>query len=563
MNDEANYWTCLRDTRSSRRQLLTAAGAGAGAGLLLTACAKGSAGGGRSKALAPTLTSQPRSGGNVSVAQSSDPYDWDVSSLGWTTNNGEGVSLAYTPAIRFRSGTDVPYDALSIEPALADTWETPDAQTYTFHLRPGTQFANLAPVNGRALSAADVKWSWEYESRSGEFADKKLPAAANAKMFTGLGGIQTPDAQTVVARFDQPYTPFLNYAAYTWNPVMPHEIYDQYGSFKDHVVGTGAFQLDVSASQKGTRWVWRKNPTYWERGKPYLDQVTWLVVADTPTQAAAFQTKQLDIIAASDPVLRDQIRTQRPDAHLNEYLAPQPIHIYFEVQKPPLNDLRVRKAISLALDRDEWVKTYAPGKGGWALAGAFPDTYSQEEIRGMLKTDIAGAKQLLSAAGYEKGPDLAILTPGQAYGDTYIQQAQLLQSQLSRAGFNASIQAVARTDYPVRKQKHDFQLNFSGKTLAPDIDSYLTIFEPGAPENYGGIDDPLLTTLIHQQRQEADAAKRKGLVRQAAKRINVDQVWALAIFYPTADQIWNPNLQGYGPNFGYQGWPLAQAWLSA
>ncbi len=560
MDDRLRYWQADAGRRLRRRSLLAASGITA---VALLGCGK-SARTPSAPAASSAAGAKPKPGGTVSVAQTSDPFDWDVTYLGKNTPNTQGISLAYTPALRFHTGPDVQYTDLKLEPALVDRWETPDAQTFTFHLRPGVTFASVPPVNGRPLTSADIKFSWEYASRTGEFANKGLAAGATAGQFSGLGSVQTPDAQTAVATFSQPYIPFLNYAAYTWFAIMPRETFEQYGSFKDHIAGTGPFQLDTAASQKGSKWVWKKNPFYWEPGQPYLDQVVWLILPDTATQNAAFQTRQLDIITASDHNVAAQLQKLRPDAHLDDYLSLAPVHVYIEAERPPLNDLRVRQAISLSIDRDEWVKTYAPGKGGWALAGAFPDTYSQQEIRGLLKTDRTQARQLLAAAGYPNGVPLEILSAGEVYGDVYVQQSELLQAQLNQGGFNVSIKTVEKSEYvTLLEQKHQFQIVFTGKQIAPDVDSYLTVFEPGKAENYAQINDSVLTDMIHKQRAEPDAAKRRDLVRQAAKRINSDQVWAQAIFYPAADQLWNPALQGYGPNFGHQGWPLHGAWLSA
>jgi peptide/nickel transport system substrate-binding protein len=553
----------VNERRFSRRRTIAAAVGSAGATALLAACGQ--------RAAAPSAqpsgsTAKPVSGGNVNVWQPVDWFDLDVTYLGKNTNNVEGVQHAYSTLLRFKAGPDVNFPDLVLEPSLADKWETPDDQTYTFHLRPGVTFANLAPVNGRNLTADDVKWSYEYESRTGQFADKKLAPAQNAWMFSGIQSVQTPDPQTVVVKFNQPYTPFLNYIAYPWIPILPHEIYDQDGHFKDHIVGTGAFQLDVNASQKGTRWVWKKNPTYWEKGYPYLDSVTWLVIKDDAAGRAAFQARQLDVLPGAgtnmDVPTADQIKRDRPDSVVDEYITPAPVHLYIQTKTKPLDDLRVRQAIYYSIDRDEFIKTFTGGKGGYAMAGGFPDTYSQNEMSQMLKTDVTQAKQLLSAAGYANGLDLELLTPGQAYGDVYIQQAELLLAQLKRGGFNAHINAIDKADYLARKQKQTFQLVFTGKALAPDVDSYLTVFEPGAVENYGGIDDPTLTNLIHEQRQEKDAAKRRDLVREAVKRINVDQVWALALFNPVGIDIWQAKVQNYRNNFGRRGWPLEHSWVS-
>ena len=91
-------------------------------------------------------------------------------------------------------GPNIPYSQLKVEPELADKYESPDAQTWTFHLRPGVAFANLPPVNGRALTSEDVKWSFEYASRTGQFASKKLPQAQFDWYFEGLQSVQTPAA---------------------------------------------------------------------------------------------------------------------------------------------------------------------------------------------------------------------------------------------------------------------------------------------------------------------------------------------------------------------------------
>jgi len=562
---DQGYWTRTIARRLTRRRAIGLAAGTAGTAALLAAC--GQRAGAPANTNQAPAAAQPKAGGNINVWQPVDPFDFDVTYLGKNTNNREGVQLAYSTLTRFKAGPGIDFNTLTIEPALADKWETPDDHTYTLHLRPGVSFANVAPVNGRSLTSADVKWSYEYESRTGQFADKKLAPAQNAWNFSGMNSVQTPDAQTVVVKFDQPYTPFQNYVAYPWNPIMPHEIYDADGHFKNRLAGTGPFQLDVSASQKGSRWVWRKNPTYWEQGYPLLNSVTWLVIADEAEGRAAFQTKQLDIYPGAgtqiDVQTLDLLKQQRPDATVDTYIDPEPVHLYIQTKTKPLDDLRVRQAISLSLDRNEWIQTFTSGKGGLAMAGAWVDSFSQDEMKQMLKTDLAQAKQLLTAAGYPNGLDLEILTPGQAYGDVYVQQAQLLQAQLKKGGFNPHITAIAKADYLARKQKQTFQLVFTGKALAPDVDSYLTVFEPGAVENYGGVDDPTLTNLIHQQRQEKDPAQRKDLVRQAAKRINVDQVWALALMYPVHGELWQSRVQGYAPNFGrYEWWALEHSWLS-
>jgi peptide/nickel transport system substrate-binding protein len=546
--------------RWNRRRILGVAAAGTA---FLAACR------GRTTNSGSATTEQPQQGGTVTVRQLVDPFDWDVTYLGKNIPNRQGFQHAYGSLLRFKGGPGVKYEDLILQPGLAERWETPDSQTYIFHMRPGVKFASLDPVSGRALSSADVKFSYEYQSRIGQFGSSKLPASQNAWMFEGVNAIETPDPATAVVRLDKPFVPFLNYSASWQTPIVPHEIYDVDGNFKNRLIGTGAWQLDTAASQKGSRWVWKRNPNYWDTGKPYIDQITWVIVPDDSAALAAFQTKQLDIMPGPGgnitPQVVDNLKIQRPDAVIDDHISVAPWHLYMLVSQPPLNDLRVRQAISLSFDRDEFVRVMANGKGGWAMAGAFPDTFSQDEIKGLLKQDLAQAKSLLEASGHGSGLDLEFIYPGNSLGDGFIQAIQLLQSQLKRSGINLVFKSIDKQDWLARKQAKKYTITTSTKDLAEDIDSYIyAVFYPGSVANYGDVDDPALTTLLDASRREYDPSKRREIIRQAARRVNVDQAWALAVYYPNAVDIWQPRLRNYAPTFASaSGWPLESSWLAS
>jgi peptide/nickel transport system substrate-binding protein len=436
-------------------------------------------------------------------------------------------------------------------------------------MRPGVRFAPSVPIAGRALSSADVKFSYEYESRSGQFSSGKLAVSQNAWMFEGITSIEAPDPSTVALHLDKPFVPFLNYSASWQTPILPHEIFDRDGHFKNSLAGTGAWQLDSAASQKGSRWVWKRNPNYWEAGKPYIDQVTWLVIEDDSAALAAFQTRQLDVMPGPGgnitSAVVEKLKVERPDAVVNDHLSVAPWHLYMLTSQPPLNDLRVRQAISLSIDRDEFVRVMANGKGGWAMAGAFPDTFSQDEIKKLLKQDLAQARSLLTASGHGSGLDLEFIYPGNSLGEGFIQGIQLLQAQLKRSGINLVFKSIDKQDWLGRKQAKKYTMTTSTKDLAEDVDSYIyAVFYPGSVANYGDVNDPPLTALLDASRREDDAAKRREIIRQAAQRINVDQVWALAIYYPSAVDIWQPRLRNYSPTFAAaNGWPLESSWLAS
>src|SRR5204862_8155626 len=124
---------------------------------------------------------------------------------------------------------------------------------------PSTGSGNASPAGtavGREFNSGDVKFSYEYHGRTGDFEGKKLPAGTFNFMLEGLEGIDTPDASTAVVRFKEGFVPFLNYSASFRIPIVPREIFDRDGHLKDAIAGTGPFQLDPAASQRGSQFTW-------------------------------------------------------------------------------------------------------------------------------------------------------------------------------------------------------------------------------------------------------------------------------------------------------------------
>jgi peptide/nickel transport system substrate-binding protein len=562
--EQSTLWKAAAAQRLRRRRLLATAAAGTGSVLLAAACGRSTGPAAGSKATA--TSGQPRTGGQITVRVPVDPFDWDLSRTGKTTPNSYGTALAYNSLLGFKSGGNVKYNDVIVQPELAESWESPDLTTYTFHLRKGVKFANVAPVSGRELTAADATWSYQYAARAGQFGGKKFPTGQYEWLFEGLDRVESPDASTVVVRFKEPNAAFLTYAASRYNPIVPHEIFDADGSLQKQVIGTGPFQLDPSASQKGTRWVWKKNPTYWDTGKPYLDQVNWFVIADDSAMTAAFATKQIDVLdrLVYDPTAADAIKKTNPAATVDQYVDALCDQLHINVRKPPLSDLRIRQAISLAMDRNELMQSQTGGKGALGMAGVFYDTFTQDEIKQLLKFDPAQAKQLVSAAGFPGGLDLEMTYPGNAYGDTYIKGIQLLQAQLRQAGINLVFKSIDKDDFSSRRKKGDFVINYlNSQPAGEDMGSLAwAIFLPNEQSNYGGVDDPPLTEILKAQQREPDQAKRKDLLRQAAKRINAEQFWSYGPLHKAHWDFWTPALQNYATSFANIGWPLSGSWVS-
>ncbi len=512
----------------------------------------------------PAPDQGPRRGGQMNVRVATDPFDWDSSYAGKSVPNDQGVAYATNSLLGFKSGPDVGYSQMILRPELAEKWEvSADARTFTFHLRRGVKFVNLPPVNGRELTSADVKWTYEYWTRTGEFKDKKLPQGQFDYMFEGMTGVETPDPYTAVVRFKEPFVPFLAYTASEWDPIMAKEVYQQDLSLKDHLIGTGAFYLDTAASQKGSRWVWKKNPDYWDAGKPYLDEVRWLVLPDEATLHAAFTAKQLDTISQIAYQDAKTVEASNPLAKLTRVVQPRGYHLYFSQAHPgPLKDVRVRQALTLSVDREEINRGVSGGLGTWAVPGAMAGLFTDQEAHALQPQDTARAKTLLAQAGYDNGFPLD--WPYQA-DETKANVAwyQLIQAQFKRVGVTINLPSLDKATQRARKYAGEYDLD-SGVGLGgleADIDSMLYgPYFSASSGNWSKINDSELDTLLQSTRRETNPAKRQELLKASAKRI-VDQAWGIELIYPPIWYAAQPWVEGFYPQFGNRAEHI-EVWLN-
>ena len=469
--------------------------------------------------------SMPKSGGVFNVPVTDDIQDMDMSYTGSTNTNATPIKLGYSYLMRMKTSPDIAYSENVIEPLLAERWEvSPDASTYTFYLRKGVKFADLPPVNGRELTAEDVKWSFEYSSRTGAVKDAGLRRAQFGFLFEGMESITVVDPYTVSVKFEQGFAPFLTYAASSDNLIMPHEIYDEDGHFQDRLVGSGPFIPDLEASQKGTIWVLKKNPTYFEEGKPYLDQVNLIVLKDDATLQAAFTAKQVDYYLAPEFRAADEVRTNVSDAV--EYSYPNvPKAFYLHFKRPPLNDPKVRLAFSRAIDRDDFIKTLEGGFGEWAIreSNVFAGLFTKEEIHSIIKYDPEEAKQLLIEAGFPDG--LTVKTMYTGNSQTATKAVELFQAQLKRVNINLELEPLDRAEVTKRKRARDFDTYWAGEAPRTDLDGSLNLaVHPTGAFNFNDIDDPKVTALLADQRSEADPVKRRELHREVLQYMNENAI---------------------------------------
>ena len=501
-----------------------------------------------------TAESKPAYGGVITTFIESDPNDWDLRTQGKTSVNVETHGYVYETLLRFKKGANVDFASQELEPRLAERWAvSPDAKSFTFHLKQGPKFApwtgsgNVKALeNARAVTSDDVKWSLEYWS-SKEFRGKKLPASQVEFMYEGLEGIETPDKQTVTVKFKEPYAPFIYYSASQWMPIVAHEVYDKDGDLKSQLVGSGPFIFDQAGTQKGTIWNLKKNPDYWQAGKPYLDGIKKLVLPELATQQAAFQTKQLDVVFFRLTNMAQQVAKANPQAQSYKYQIPIGNALLVSQRRGgALADARVRRAISLAMDREEHSKLLYGGDAQPFLAGSWPGLFTDAEAKEMVKYDPEQAKRLLAEAGYPSPSfEMIVLDTGDKT------QEELIQSQLKKAGIDMRFTVLPREQHRPRLYSGDFDFyrNSGGGLLEADADSFLFGEFYGASSlNWSLIKDPDLDRLLVNTRRTLDPKGRTEAMRAAVKRIN-DQAWDPGIVTPVTYSFWQSYVKDFHPHF--------------
>jgi len=400
---EQNYWQDRPYLGVRRRQVLRGlAGAGAAAlGAALAGCAS------RQKTTAASSnagqatdgTGQPVTGGTYNgVATDNATLDpQTISKVATDLMAGAVMSRLF----RYRSGPDpLTITNHDLENDLAVGAESPDAVTWTFKLRGNAKFHDLPPVNGHPVEAEDVKASFVRAIG--------LPQNPNrgALAMVDPSQIQTPSADTIVFKLNYPYAPFNKAVAspmYAW--ILPREaLAGSYDPAKV-MIGSGPFTLDTATPD--VAYVLKKNPAWFEPGRPYVDEVNLAVIRDLQTELAQFNSGHLDEAQFGAHDL-GTMKKANPQASVLQQPPGSVGTAYFPLGDPSsaFADDRVRQGLSMAIDYDAIAKSVFEGNsvrclfvtpllGKWAL----PMNQLDADTAKYYQYDPSEAKKLLDAAG--------------------------------------------------------------------------------------------------------------------------------------------------------------------
>ena len=422
-----------------------------------------------------------------------------------------------------------PGDDLTMEPALAESWEISDDQlTWTFALRSGVTFHN-----GRDLVADDVVYSYE------RIMDDET-GAPNSFRFASVESVSAPDDSTVEITVTRP-TPNLlvNLGAFKGMAIVPQEIVED-GSIDDTPVGTGPFQFVSSSPDQGI--LLERNENYWQDGLPHLDEIRFVQIPDETVKLTNLQTGEVDWI---DSVPPQQLETLADDESVVLERVPGGDYHYFALNqnREPFDNVDVRRAVAMAIDRPTIAEAAQFG-AATANQTAIPEgnfwhhDYSPYEVN-----DIEGAQALLDGAGVE---DLTIEFLVTSDNPETVTQAEVIAAQLEPLGITVEIADVEFGTWLDRQGAGEFDafmLSWIGN-IDPD-DFYYAQHHSEGGFNFQGYANTEVDTLLDDARVETDRDARKALYDQAAELI-VDEASYIYLYNPENIGAWAPHVEGYG-----------------
>jgi peptide/nickel transport system substrate-binding protein len=506
-------------------------------------------------------TKPPKRGGSIARASAWDPPVIDPR-LTQSVGLFQFAGLVHNRLVRYRftdeaTGTN----DLTLVGDLAESWEAnSDHRVWTFKLRHGVKWQSVAPLNGRELVAADVKYCFEAYAKEG----------VQSFTFREIEGMETPDKYTVRIHLKTPNVLFAHNLAEPIAVIFSREVLEEDGDLKKRMIGTGPFLLKEHTRK--VRLVLSRNPDYFDKGRPYLDEYTILSTPDAATRLAAFRSGQSDIIWQASPAEVETVRKTNPAAVIQAYANTlAPFGLALAQDKPPFSDVKVRRAISMAIDRQKQVDTVYEGHGipGWGVPYIYyqdkPPTLAQ--LGPWVQYRPAEAKKLLTEAGHPNGFEATLFY--YEYFPQMTSQVQLVQQDLKKnLNINVKITKMDYTSYYgryVESKWEGMSWGFqSGHAVGLDERTYHYLHSKST-KNFFRVNDPTIDELVSKLRQTSDRAEQRVVTKKIVDR-EFDQVLRMWMPYDNGFLAFQPHVRNMAAaalrrTDGYGSPAIARLWL--
>jgi len=386
-----------------------------------------------------TLDPKAKQGGAITITYKDDVATLDPA-IGYDWQNWSMIKSLFDGLMDYEPGTT------TLRPELAESYEiSPDGKTFTFKLRKGVKFHN-----GREMTADDVKYSLDRVTNpktqspgAGFFASINGYDDVAGGKSESLAGVTVVDPSTVKIELSRPDATFLHVMAINFSHVVPKEEVEKYGAdFGKHPVGTGAYKM--AEWTLGQRLVFERNPDYWHKGLPYIDKITFEIGQEPIVALLRLQNGEVDVPGDGIPPAKFQEVMADPEqkARVVEGGQLQTGYVTMNTQMPPFDNVKVRQAVNMAINKDRIVKLIN-NRAVPANQPLPPSMPGYDKAFTGYAFDLDKAKALLGEAGHPQGFETELFVMNT---DPNPRIAQAIQQDLAAIGIKASIQSLAQAN---------------------------------------------------------------------------------------------------------------------
>jgi peptide/nickel transport system substrate-binding protein len=459
----------------------------------------------------------------------------------------------------------VPQNSLnSIVPDLAESWSWgEDGKSLTFKLRPGVKWHD-----GKPFTANDVKCTFDLLLGKGS---AKLRLNPRRAWYGNLEEVTASGDDTAVFHLKRPQPALLTLLASGYSPVYPCHVPP--AQMRQHPVGTGPFKFVEFKPNESIKLV--RNLDYWKQGRPYLDGIEYTIIPNRSTAILGFIAGKFDLTFTTEvtvPLMKD-VASQAPQAQCELVPTNVSTNLLLNRDKPPFDNADVRKAMMLALDRKAFIDILGEGKGdvGGAMLpppegvwGLPPDQLVTLPGYGPdIEKSRGEARAIMEKLGY--GPDkrLAVKVSARNIAQ-YRDPAVILIDQLKHVYIDGELDPVETANWFPKIARKDYQigLNLTGSAVDDPDQQFYENYACGSERNYTAYCNKELDQLFDKQSAEADQQKRKQLVWEIDKKLQLDAARPI-VMHNRAATCWQPQVKGVTlmVNSIFNGWRMDDVWL--
>ena len=500
----------------------------------------------------------PRRGGILLAVIGAEPPSLDPHQEG-TFANIQLVAPCYSLLLQFD-----PSDFSKIIGDVAADWKiAPDGRTYTFKIRQGIRFHD-----GSVMTSADVKASYDKII----FPPEGVRSTRKTS-YSAVERVEAPDPATVVFRLKFPSAALLANLASPWNVIYPKQYLDKDPNyFKTHVMGSGPFKF--KSYTHGSTFEGERNPDYFIKGRPYLDGYKFFISTETSVRAAAIRSGRAYVEFRNLPGPDvEAIKKQLGDkVVVQETGMSSSWGIWANNTVKPFNDVRVRKALTLGIDRYTAGKVLFPINGlklvGGSLRPGSEFALPQAELEKLpgfgkdAEKNRTEARRLLAEAGYPNGFKVVlknrnIRLPFQDWGVFVIQEWR-------KIGVEAEHRPLETAAWFADGQNTgNFELIVSSPSQFMDEpDIWLSRYTTGDTEDWGRVSDPRLDDLYARQQRALNSGERKKLVHEMEKIVLENAYYIPGLWWTRNVVHWAKVKNYVAPPNQFSNQKLQDVWLS-